>query len=67
MYVYMFPGSYLINQYGRVFKNHNLWFLQCFISTQLILEKLNKYLLLWMMLLMTREGAIAFIVNYLVH
>lgn len=34
---------------------------------QLIIKKLNKYLLLCVMLIMTHEMVIAFIVNHLVH
>lgn len=30
-------------------------------------EKLNKYLSLWVMLIMTHVAVMAFIVNYLVH
>lgn len=48
--------------------NHNLWFLQIyFISIQQILEKLNKYLSLWVMLIMTYEAVIAFIINHWVQ
>lgn len=63
-----FQEAILLVNMERYLKPHNLWFLPvCFISIQLIFEKLNKYWSLWVMLIMTHEEVMTFFVNYLFH